>query len=89
MVEAQTNSASFDDMNEYTFRRFGQFAYTGDYCPPPLKLDQVEVSYADTKVTVLSDLEPNRTSLLPDKPLMVDVLEEPLAPPPVPEYELD
>jgi len=34
LEEAQTGSATWEEVDEDTFARFAQFAYTGDYPPP-------------------------------------------------------
>jgi hypothetical protein len=43
MVESQTRSAVLDDVDESTFIRFCQFAFTGDYSTPPFTEDEIPI----------------------------------------------
>lgn len=47
MLEAKTKSVTLDDMVEADFIRFCQFAYAGDYNPPPPAL--VEAATTPTR----------------------------------------
>jgi hypothetical protein len=42
MVEAHTRSAAIEDVDEDTFSLFCEFAYTGDYHPPPFEVKMSE-----------------------------------------------
>jgi hypothetical protein len=47
MAEAQTQSATLEDIEEEDFVRFCQFAYTGDYSTPPFKVEEAVMGNGD------------------------------------------
>ncbi|KAK4076948.1 uncharacterized protein Triagg1_3915 [Trichoderma aggressivum f. europaeum] len=62
MKESQEHCVCWEDIDEKTFLRFGEWAYTGDYKPeePEILLDasQIANSTQDTKIATPSKTEP-------------------------------
>ena len=50
MMEAQTKSATLEDVDEETFVRFCQFAYTGDYAVPGFLTEEKSDTASDVQV---------------------------------------
>ena len=46
MEEAQTGCVTWEDVDEDTFARFAQFAYTGDYSPASHELHETNITPA-------------------------------------------
>lgn len=84
MREAQTRSATFEDVDEETFVRFCQFAYTGNYAVPSFAI--VEDASITSKTVVASNGQTRSSPGLVD-PVPFDPELEPLAMPP--EVEID
>ncbi len=73
MIEAQTKSATLDDVDVKTFARFCQFAYTGDYARPSL-----EAAEEGTTTSELVEASNRHAGSSPDN---IAQAEEDVAPP--------
>ncbi len=82
MIEAKREYAVFDDVDEDTFIRFTQFAYTGDYA-----VAEPDVLLSQSDVGVESDRRSRARSSTPKAATLDDALQEQPEPEPEPEPE--